>query len=292
MDNNNNSFNNIEQLITLTGEKFYEHIKEQYGRSVVKILQYHDIDIYTILNQVSKQELIDLFENPDDENSTDELSNLKKEICNISNGLISIKVGTKNKIILLLKSTQNILKKKKSQLTSEARLKRLNQYRSTSSSNNTDDNDTEDNIGKYHESVEGSIEKLLIKLDKKIHGVTYTNVSVNDFKISVEHLNSFLAPSCSIQCVCGDQIKLYFKNHQFQLSNFIKHIKNINNKRSLIINNGNDELDNQQTSNEMDFDNQASKNKNNRSINYNGSGKSMHNDTGDNDALAPTLKNT
>jgi hypothetical protein len=107
MDNND-----IEQLIALIGEQFYEHIEEKYGKSVMKILRYHDIDRYTILNQVSKQELIDLFEKSDDENSTNELLNLKKEICNIPQDSVSIKVGTKTKLILLLKSTQDIVKKR------------------------------------------------------------------------------------------------------------------------------------------------------------------------------------
>jgi hypothetical protein len=289
MDNND-----IEQLIALIGEQFYEHIEEKYGKSVVKILRYHDIDSYTILNQVSKQELIDLFEKPDDENSTNELMNLKKDICNISQDSISMKVGTKNKLILLLKLTQDIVKKKRFQLVSEARLKRLDQYRSTSSSStNNNDSDIENNFGKYHESVEESIGKLLIKLNKNIHGITNTNVSVNNFKISVEHTNNLLVPICSVQCICGDRVKLYFKHNQFQLSNFIKHIKTINNKRAFIINDGSEELDDPQVSYQMDFDNQVSKNENNRSINHNSSGTSIRIDTGDSDTLTPTtLKKT
>ena len=54
--------NEDEQLITLTGERFYERIGEHYGKFVEKILRYHDIDNYTILSQVNQHELIDLFE--------------------------------------------------------------------------------------------------------------------------------------------------------------------------------------------------------------------------------------
>ena len=74
-----------------------------------------------ILDQVGKSELIDLFEKPDDENSTIELINLKKEICNIFHDSTSLKIGTKNKIIALLKPCHNIVKKKKLQLSYEAR---------------------------------------------------------------------------------------------------------------------------------------------------------------------------
>ncbi|CAF2926453.1 unnamed protein product, partial [Rotaria sp. Silwood2] len=146
MDNNE-----IEQLITLTGDRFYESIEEQYGRLVEKILRYHDIDSYTILSQVDQHELIDLFEKPDDENSTCELINLKKEICNIYHNSVSLKVGTKNKVILLLKSTQDIVKKKRFQLVSQARLNRLEKHRSASSSStNNSASDGETSSGKYH----------------------------------------------------------------------------------------------------------------------------------------------
>ena len=97
MDNND-----VEQLINLTAERFYLHIQEQYGNLVEKVLRYHDTDSYIILDQVGKSELIDLFEKPNDENSTVELINLKKEICNISHDSASLKIGTENKIIALI----------------------------------------------------------------------------------------------------------------------------------------------------------------------------------------------
>jgi len=287
MDNNY-----IEQLIALNGEKFYEHIEEKHGKSVVKILRYHDIDSYIVLNQVTIQELIDLFEKPDDENSTNELMNLKKEVCNISTDSISIKVGTKNKLILLLKSTQNILKQIRLQLVSDARSKRIDQHPSTSSSSTiNNDADAENNSAKYYETVEESLDKVLIKLNKNIHGTIYTNVSVKNFKIFVEQTNNFPSSTCSVQCVCGDRVKLFLKHQQFQLSNLIKHLKVVNNKRPMVINNGSQELNDSQTSNQIDSDNQASNEGNHQSINLNGSGAHTHVGNGDSDALTLSAPN-
>ncbi|CAF1076639.1 unnamed protein product, partial [Rotaria magnacalcarata] len=109
-------------------------------------------------------ELIDIFEKPNDENSTSELINLKKEICNISHESISLKIGTINKIILLLKSSQDIVKKRRLQSVYEARLKRLDKRRSTTSSSSSTNNsgsDSENNLGKYHALLEESITQLL-----------------------------------------------------------------------------------------------------------------------------------
>lgn len=106
----------IESLIKLNSERFYEHINDTYGNLVLKILQYHDIDSYEILNQVSLKELIDLFEKADDENSTPVLINLKKEICISSEDTFSLKIGTKTKLISLLKSTHDMMKWKRLQL--------------------------------------------------------------------------------------------------------------------------------------------------------------------------------
>jgi hypothetical protein len=89
----------IEQIITFTGENFYQHIQEQYGKNVEKILRFHDLDNYLILGEINKPELLEIFEKPDDENSTIELIDLKKEICNTFQGNISLKIGTKNLVI-------------------------------------------------------------------------------------------------------------------------------------------------------------------------------------------------
>ncbi|CAF1562562.1 unnamed protein product, partial [Adineta steineri] len=147
----------------------YDHIDEQYGKLVVKILRYHDVDSYTVLNSIGEHELIDLFEKPDDEHSTIELINLKKEICNIIDGSISLKVGTKNKIISLVTSTQEIMKKKKLQLAFEAKAIRL--YQHQSSSTNNSDSDNENIFLRYRTLLEEAITHLLTKLNKKVHGV-------------------------------------------------------------------------------------------------------------------------
>lgn len=272
--------NDIEQLIILTGENFYEHLEEKYGKSVVKILRYHDVDSYIILNQVTKQELIELFEKPDDENSTDELMNLKKEICVISQESVSVRIGTKKKVILLLKSTQDMMKKKRSQMTSETRLNQLDRHRSMPLLSTDDSNtDTGNNFERYNEWIKSSLDSLLAKLNKTIHGAVYTDVSIDDFKIFVEYTNDFSTPICSIQCICGNRVKLYFKNHQFQLSNFIKHVKMINNKRTLVLTRENEELNDLPMSNKMAFDNEVLRNENDRSINHNNGNRNQFQDT-------------
>ena len=77
----------INRLIDLSDERFFEHIEELYGELVVKILKYHDIDRYTILSHVDKHQLIDFFEKPNDEHSTSELINLKKERTSIDKAI-------------------------------------------------------------------------------------------------------------------------------------------------------------------------------------------------------------
>ncbi|CAF4537735.1 unnamed protein product [Rotaria socialis] len=102
MDNND-----IKQLIVLKSERFFQHIEEHDEKLVEKILRYHDIDSYTILSQVDQQAMINLFEIPNDENCTNELIDLKKEICNICQDSITLKFGTKHKIILLSSSSSS-----------------------------------------------------------------------------------------------------------------------------------------------------------------------------------------
>ncbi|CAF1462118.1 unnamed protein product [Rotaria sordida] len=278
MDNND-----IEHLITLTGEQFYQHIEEIYGKLVMKILRYHDVDSYKVLNQVSQQELIELFEKPDDENCTDELMNLKKEICTISQYSTLLKVGTRKKLISLLKSAQNIIKKKRFQLRSEARLSRVNQYRSTSPS--TDDNNIaiDNNFEKYKKSIEESIDKLLIKMDRSIHGSVFNNVSVKNFQIFVDHNNELLTPTCSIQCVCNDRIKLYYKSQHFQLSNLIKHLNS--NRKNQIPSTGDE--DEELGEPQLPSGSQCSKKESTRSINNTSLDISTFDDTIDDDTPTP-----
>ncbi|CAF2117503.1 unnamed protein product, partial [Rotaria magnacalcarata] len=151
----------IEQLIAFSGEIFYQHVQEHYGKNVEMILRFHDIDNYLILGGTSKQELLETFEKPNDENDTRELIGLKSKICNISEGKILLKIGTKNKMILLLKSAQDIVNKRKRQFTDQAKLNRLNKHRSSSSSLSNSSSDTEMNMKKYATSIEESIGKIL-----------------------------------------------------------------------------------------------------------------------------------
>jgi len=255
----------INRLIDLSDEHFFEHIEERYGKFVVKILKYHDIDRYTILSHVDRNQLIDFFEKPNDEHSTSELINLKKEICNISQESITLKVGTKTKIVSLLKSTKFIVKKKKSQLLSQTRSNRLDNHRSSLSSTNSNGSDSEVSEENYRLSIEESIETLLKNINYNIHGNNYTNISTKDFKVIIENTSDSIVPTCSIECICRERIKLYLKNYRFQLSNFIKHLKIINNKSTFFTNNNNQQLDGSfNVLNQMDFDDQALRNESNR----------------------------
>ncbi|CAF3986089.1 unnamed protein product [Rotaria sp. Silwood2] len=255
----------IDQLIDLSNERFFEHIEERYGIAVAKILKYHDIDRYKILSQVDEHQLIDFFEKPNDEHSTSELVNLKNEICNISQESITLKVGTKAKVVSLLKSAQFIVKKKKFQVLSQARSNRLDNHQSSLSS--TDNNVTDSEVSKENNrlSIEESIEKLLKNINYNIHGKYYTNISTKDFKVIIENTSDPIVPTCSIECICNERIKLYLKSYRFQLSNFMKHLKVINNKPTLLINNINQQLDgSSNVVNQMNFDDQALRNESNR----------------------------
>jgi hypothetical protein len=263
--------NDIDHLISLTGEQFFVHIEQKYGKSVGKILRYHDIDDYVNLGKVGKRELIDLFEQPDDENITSELSNLKKEICNIYKDSISLKIGTKNKVILLLKSTQSIIKKKNLQLKSQTQSQRVSIYQSTSSSSNSNftDSDNEFNLKKC-----------------------YADVSAKNFNIFIEKKQDNILPVCSIRCICGDKIKLYSKNNRFQVSNFMKHLKKNINKPRILINHSSEDSDDSEIQSQMDLDGQILRSGNIQSDTQNKITKTVHVDTDESDESTPiNIKN-
>ena len=52
----------IEHLIAFSGKTFHQHVQEHYGKNVEKILRFHDIDNYLLLDGTSKQELFEIFE--------------------------------------------------------------------------------------------------------------------------------------------------------------------------------------------------------------------------------------
>ncbi|CAF1416682.1 unnamed protein product [Adineta steineri] len=252
--------NEFQQFLTLFGESFYQHIEKVYGKFIEKILRYHDIDNYVVLGETDKHEILDILEKPNDTNTSEELINLKKEVCHIIQEITSLKIGTKNKLISLLKLAQDVVNKKKLLLMSQTRLNRLNKSRSTSSSSNSNTSDTEINLKKYSTFINESISKLLTSIKNNIHGFTNTNITAKDFKVMIEHINDRSEPICNIHCVCGDRIKLYLRNDRFQLSNLQKHFKIINNKVPILINNNNQQTDDLQDSDQIDIDNPVSRN--------------------------------
>ncbi|CAF5107816.1 unnamed protein product, partial [Rotaria sp. Silwood1] len=56
-----------EKLCKLTGKDVFEHIEQQYGKLVEKVLKYHDIDNYLILGGAHQNDIFDIFEQPNDE---------------------------------------------------------------------------------------------------------------------------------------------------------------------------------------------------------------------------------
>jgi hypothetical protein len=216
-------------------------------------------------------------------------NNLKKEICNIYKDSISLKIGTKNKIILLLKSIQSIIKKKNLQLKSQTQSQRVDTYQSTSasSSSNLSDNDDEFNLKKCYAAVEKSISNLLTHLHNNIHGINYTDVSAKDFNIVIEKKRDNILPICSIQCICGDKIKLYFKNNRFQVSNFMKHLKKNINKPRILMNDSSEDSDDPEVQSQMDLDGQILRNGNIQSNSQHKITKTVHVDIDESDESTP-----
>ncbi len=92
-------------------------------------------------------------------------------------------------MILLLKSAQDIVKKRKCQLAAQARLSRLGKHRSTSSSDNAGSSDSEINLKKHGTLIEESIGKLLTNMKNQIHSNTHVNILANDFDIVIENIH-------------------------------------------------------------------------------------------------------
>ena len=160
-------------------------------------------------------------------------------------GTISLKIGTKNKRITLLNVANDITKKRKSESAANARLRRIDKKRSTSSSStgNISSSDSEMTINKYITSIKKWIEKLLVNINNHVHGNILINITATDFEVIVDSTNGQSMPTCFIQCSCGDRVKLCFHYTRFQLSNLIKHLKTVNNRSTSIINNKTHEID-------------------------------------------------
>lgn len=240
----------IDQLIALSGEHFYRYIDENYGKLVVKILRYYDIDSYSLLKKINLQQLIEPFEKPDNDNCTDELINLKKETCTVLNESISLKLGTKEKLKFLLNSAHDILKEKQSRIRLERKNNRISQNRSSTSS--TDDNGTmNEQAAQYKKSINESIRMLLVKINGNIHGGAFTNVSVASLEINLQCTSSSQIPACSIRCIGGSFIKLYFKQRSFQLSNLFKHFIGVISTRTLSSDSESEEINQSQQMNQL-----------------------------------------
>ncbi|CAF1501640.1 unnamed protein product [Adineta ricciae] len=171
-----------EQVIILSEEKFYEHVRVQYGEKVEKILRYHDTDDYVVLHRINERQLLDIFEKSNDENDLPELIDLKKEVCNILDGKFTLKIGTKNKIIALLKSSRDIVKKNRRQLTNQAKLDRLNNYLSSSLSIDSNLSDAQMDMEKCAATIENSIEKILANMKNNVHGDVSTHSNLQKMK--------------------------------------------------------------------------------------------------------------
>ncbi|CAF1351263.1 unnamed protein product [Rotaria sp. Silwood1] len=247
----------VQNLLKLTSEDFYRNVEEQYGKNVVKVLKHHDIDSYFILGETDEDSLFSVFENPNDENSSDELISLKKDICNFIGEKVSLKIGTKGKLIILLNEARAIIQKKKQQLLAEKRFNRHNKSRSQSSSTCSSAT-AEINLKECYTSIERSIIKLLTNINNNVHGVIMTNVSSNDFKIDVKCVNDDAEPTCLIQCICGDRVRLYFRQNGFQISNLSKHLKSIYNKSKIVEINEDQNKNDSESSNDMIIDDESS----------------------------------
>lgn len=234
----------IENLSELTGEEFYDSIEKQYGKNVEKNLRYHDIDCCYILARVEEREIIGVFEEPNNEYSSNELTALKKELCNFTDEKISLKFGTKEKTMTLLRTTRDYYRKRKVQTSSEKKANGFNKSQSLSSvSNDTENSKTSST--ELFTNVKRSIMILLASLKNTIHGTFVENASPNDFQISIQRATDDDLPKCYVQCVCAYRIQLYCRETGFQTSNLLKHLKL--NKRQYMMNNWNQQLSRKST---------------------------------------------
>ncbi|CAF3873708.1 unnamed protein product [Rotaria sordida] len=110
----------------------------------------------------------------------------------------------------------------------------------------------------------------------------------------IEDINDQSVPRCSVQCICADRIKLFFNHNRFQLSNLIKHLRNDNNRSKFLMKNISQEIDDQKGVDEMDqmdIDEESSRNENNLLTTQNILNKHVNNSIGDTDnTAAVTIK--
>ncbi|CAF4162649.1 unnamed protein product, partial [Rotaria magnacalcarata] len=179
-------------------------------------------------------------------------------------------------IILILKSTRDIIKRKKLQLAYSTRSNQFDIYiyrlSLSSSSSYNSASDCEARFEQYLTCLKESLEQLLNKLNKKIHGTICANVASTDFKIFIENTSDSIIPICFMQCICGDRTKLCLRNRLFQLSNFVKHLNLIKNVSTSFTNNSSEEPDDRTTDlHQTDSNDQILRTETNQSINKNDS---------------------
>lgn len=221
-----------EDPLTLSGEDFYKTINTQYGRSVEQILRFFDIDSYSILAGVRESQIFDVLEKSNDGNTSDDTTHLKKEVCCFVDDKVLLKIGTRRKIILLLQTADSLMKQAKKRRSSSSNLShRFASQRSTFQSDiNVNIDSDENNLDSeaFRTVIQQDLIKILLNLKKCIHGVTRDDITVADFRIGLDGGGESGKLTCWIECICRHRIKVYLRNKRFQLSNFIKHLRNEN----------------------------------------------------------------
>ena len=214
--------------LLLTGADFYRAINAQYGTCVEKILRFFDVDNYSLLNGVREHHIFDVLEKPNDINTSDEALTLKKEICCFVGEKVLLKVGTKGKISFLLKTAHELLKRRKKLRSSSSGSSNYGHSSHSKSESyattNNDSNEHSTMLEEHRNIIEEDLKKLLGNVNSCVHGVTHDNITFRDFQIIMKKNRDNDQPICWIKCICGHEIKLYFKDKKFQVSN-ISNIK-------------------------------------------------------------------
>lgn len=220
----------MEDPVTLSGESFYRMINDRYGRSVEQILRFFDIDSYLILATVREYHIFDILEKPNDNNTSEEAMRLKKEVCCFIDDNVSLKIGTRRKMILLLKDAHSLSKGDKrlrfvsASLSNRHGVQRLNNQSAMTQDDDSNANDID--LEQHRTIIERNLINALIRMKNSIHGITRADVTYKDFKIGLDESDEAGENLCWIQCICGNRVKLFLRNKRFQFSNFVKHLKN------------------------------------------------------------------
>jgi len=188
-----------------------------------------------VLSKIKANQITAMFEKSSDNNATsDDIIALKKEVCLTIDGVVTLKIGIKNKIDILLKSARDMAKKmttRKSMVpTSTIESIRQDKQRSTwsSTSATTDGNsdvDDETDIERHREVVTKAIVQALKNTKNFVHGVEHARLAAKDFKIIFDKTAEDGQITCLVECLCGLRVKLFMRADKFQGSNFSKHIK-------------------------------------------------------------------